>query len=165
MILAKCSYNLINMLKDELQKKYDKYIVLQERNEEVYECYLINLCKELNLGIGLAISSIGVNPKVLVSSDKQKVFIGFDSSVFCISIPSLESKLLKLDGVFFDLFFLANGKICIIHELGAIIANQNLIREKYISTDIISEWKIDTINKVILLNELDSEETLALAYD
>lgn len=165
MILAKCSYNSINMLKDELQRKYDKYILLQERNEEVYECYSIDLYKELSLGIGLAISSIGVNPKVLVSSDKQKAFIGFDSSVFCISIPSLESKLLKLDGVFFDLFFLANGKICIIHELGAVIANQNLIREKYISTDIISEWKIDTINKVILLNELDSEETLALAYD
>ena len=58
-----------------------------------------------------------------------------------------------------------NQKICIIHELGAIIIDKNLTRENSVSTDIISDWKIDKINKLITLTELDSNKIISLNYN
>ncbi|MEF1865539.1 hypothetical protein QWX25_04520, partial [Neisseria gonorrhoeae] len=60
---------------------------------------------------------------------------------------------------------LDNQKICIIHELGEIITDKNLIRENSVSTDIISDWEIDKVNKLIILKGLDSEKIISLNYD
>lgn len=73
--------------------------------------------------------------------------------------------MLNIDGIFFDIYLLENQKICIIHELGAIIIDKNLTRKNLVSTDIISDWKIDKINKLIILTELDSEKIISLNYD
>ena len=67
--------------------------------------------------------------------------------------------------IFFDIYLLENQKICIIHELGAIITDKNFTRENSVSTDIISDWKIDKINKLIILTELDSDKIISLNYD
>lgn len=99
-----------------------------------------------------------------------KIFlIRFDSVVFCISIQNLRVNMLNIDGIFFDIYLfiylLENQKICIIHELGAIITDKKLTRENSVSTDIISDWKIDKINNLIILTELDSEKIISLNYD
>ncbi|HGM2907336.1 TPA: hypothetical protein ACKN45_000259, partial [Neisseria gonorrhoeae] len=73
--------------------------------------------------------------------------------------------ILNIDGIVFDIYLLDNQKICIIHELGAIITDKNLIRENSVSTDIISDWEIDKVNKLIILKELDSEKIISLNYD
>ncbi|MCO6651311.1 hypothetical protein KIH83_05920 [Neisseria gonorrhoeae] len=97
--------------------------------------------------------------------DDKNIFIGFDSVVFCISIQNSKVNILNIDGIFFDIYLLDNQKICIIHELGAIVADKNLIRENSVSTDIISDWEIDKVNKLIILKELDSEKIISLNYD
>ena len=66
---------------------------------------------------------------------------------------------------YFLIFIYWRIKNCIIHELGAIITDKNLTRENSVSTDIISDWKIDKINKLIILTELDSDKIISLNYD
>ena len=164
MKLTKYPYNSIRELEDYLLNTYQKYIILREEGKEIYRCFILSFYKELNIGIGLAISCISVLPKVLIFGDKN-IFIGFDSVVFCISIQNLRVNMLNIDGIFFDIYLLENQKICIIHELGAIITDKKLTRENSVSTDIISDWKIDKINKLIILTELDSEKIISLNYD
>lgn len=144
--------------------KLKKYIILQERGKKIYWCFILSFHKEFNIGIGLAVSCISISPKVLILDDKN-IFIGFDSVVFCISIQKLEVNMINIDGIVFDIYLLENQKICIIHELGAIITDKNLTRENLVSTNIISDWKIDKINKLIILTELDSEKIISLNYD
>ena len=104
-------------------------------------------------------------PKKVLIFDDKNIFIGFDSVVFCISIQNLRVNMLNIDGIFFDIYLLENQKICIIHELGAIITDKKLTRENSVSTDIISDWEIDKVNKLIILTELDSEKIISLNYD
>ena len=160
MRLTKYPYNSIRELEDYLKNTYQKYIILQEEGKEIYRSFH----KEFNIDIGLAVSCISISPKVLILDDKN-IFIGFDSVVFCISIQKLEVNMINIDGIVFDIYLLENQKICIIHELGAIITDKNLTRENLVSTDIISDWKIDKINKLIILTELDSEKIISLNYD
>lgn len=162
--LKKYPSNSIIDLENYLIKTYQKYIILQERGKEIYRCFILSFHKEFNIGIGLAVSCISISPKVLILDDKN-IFIGFDSVVFCISIQKLEVNMINIDGIVFDIYLLENQKICIIHELGAIITDKNLTRENLVSTDIISDWKIDKINKLIILTELDSEKIISLNYD
>ena len=164
MRLTKYPYNSIRELEDYLINTYQKYIILQEGGKEIYRCFILSFYKEFNIGIGLAVSCISIPPKVLILDDKN-IFIGFDSVVFCISIQKLEVNMINIDGIVFDIYLLENQKICIIHELGAIITDKNLTRENLVSTDIISDWKIDKINKLIILTELDSEKIISLNYD
>ena len=112
----------------------------------------------------ISCSCISIPPKVLIFDD-ENIFIGFDSVVFCISIQNLKVNMLNIDGIVFDIYLLDNQKICIIHELGAIITDKNLTRENSVSTDIISDWEIDKVNKLIILTELDSEKIISLNYD
>lgn len=162
--LKKYPSNSIIDLENYLIKTYQKYIILQERGKEIYRCFILSFHKEFNIGIGLAVSCISISPKVLILDDKN-IFIGFDSVVFCISIQKLEVNMINIDGIVFDIYLLENQKICIIHELGAIITDKNLTRENLVSTDIILDWKIDKINKLIILTELDSEKIISLNYD
>ena len=164
MKLTKYPYNFIRELEDYLKNTYQKYIILQEEGKEIYRCFILSFHKEFNIGIGLAVSCISISPKVLILDDKN-IFIGFDSVVFCISIQKLEVNMINIDGIVFDIYLLENQKICIIHELGAIITDKNLTRENLVSTDIILDWKIDKINKLIILTELDSEKIISLNYD
>ena len=164
MRLTKYPYNSIRELEDYLINTYQKYIILQEEGKEIYRCFIISFHKEFNIGIGLAVSCISIPPKVLIFDD-ENIFIGFDSVVFCISIQNLKVNMLNIDGIFFDIYLLENQKICIIHELGAIITDKNFTRENSVSTDIISDWKIDKINKLIILTELDSDKIISLNYD
>ena len=164
MRLTKYPYNSIRELEDYLINTYQKYIILQEEGKEIYRCFILSFHKEFNIGIGLAVSCISIPPKVLIFDD-ENIFIGFDSVVFCISIQSLKVNMLNIDGIFFDIYLLKNQKICIIHELGAIITDKNLTRENLVSTDIISDWKIYKINKLTILTELDSEKIISLNYD
>ena len=164
MRLTKYPYNSIRELEDYLINTYQKYIILQEGGKEIYRCFILSFYKEFNIGIGLAVSCISIPPKVLMLDDKN-IFIGFDSVVFCISIQNLKVNILNIDGIFFDIYLLDNQKICIIHELGAIITDKNLTRENLVSTDIISDWEIDKVNKLIILTELDSEKIIFLNYN
>jgi hypothetical protein len=164
MRLTKYPYNSIRELEDYLMNTYQKYTILQDEGKEIYRCFILSFHKEFNIGIGLAVSCISIPPKVLIFDDKN-IFIGFDSVVFCISIQNLKVNILNIDGIFFDIYLLDNQKICIIHELGAIITDKNFTRENSVSTDIISDWKIDKINKLIILTELDSEKIISLNYD
>ncbi len=164
MRLTKYPYNSIRELEDYLINTYQKYIILQEGGKEIYRCFILSFHKEFNIGIGLAVSCISIPPKVLILDDKN-IFIGFDSVVFCISIQNLKVNMLNIDGIVFDIYLLDNQKICIIHELGAIITDKNLTRENSVSTDIISDWEIDKFNKLIILKELDSEKIISLNYD
>lgn len=164
MRLTKYPYNPIRELEDYLINTYQKYIILQEEGKEIYRCFILSFHKEFNIGIGLAVSCISISPKVLILDDKN-IFIGFDSVVFCISIQNLKVNMLNIDGIVFDIYLLENQKICIIHELGAIITDKNLTRENLVSTDIISDWEIDKVNKLIILTELDSEKIISLNYD
>ena len=164
MRLTKYPYNSIRELEDYLINTYQKYIILQEEGKEIYRCFILSFHKEFNIGIGLAVSCISIPPKVLIFDD-ENIFIGFDSVVFCISIQNLKVNMLNIDGIFFDIYLLNNQKICIIHELGAIITYKNLTRENSVSTDIISDWKIYKINKLTILTELDSEKIISLNYD
>ena len=164
MRLTKYPYNSIRELEDDLINTYQKYIILQEEGKEIYRCFILSFHKEFNIGIGLAVSCISIPPKVLIFDD-ENIFIGFDSVVFCISIQNLKVNMLNIDGIFFDIYLLENQKICIIHELGAIITDKNFTRENSVSTDIISDWKIDKINKLIILTELDSDKIISLNYD
>ena len=164
MRLTKYPYNSIRELEDYLINTYQKYIILQEGGKEIYRCFILSFYKEFNIGIGLAVSCISISPKVLILDDKN-IFIGFGSVVFCISIQNLKVNMLNIDGIVFDIYLLENQKICIIHELGAIITDKNLTRENSVSTDIISDWKIDKINKLIILTELDSEKIIFLNYN
>ena len=164
MRLTKYPYNSIRELEDYLINTYQKYIILQEEGKEIYRCFILSFHKEFNIGIGLAVSCISIPPKVLIFDDKN-IFIGFDSVVFCISIQNLKVDMLNIDGIFFDIYLLENQKICIIYELGAIIIDKNLTRENSVSTDIISDWKIDKINKLITLTELDSNKIISLNYN
>ena len=164
MRLTKYPYNSIRELEDYLINTYQKYIILQEGGKEIYRCFILSFYKEFNIGIGLAVSCISIPPKVLILDDKN-IFIGFDSVVFCISIQNLKVNMLNIDGIVFDIYLLDNQKICIIHELGAIITDKNLTRENSVSTDIISDWEIDKFNKLIILKELDSEKIISLNYD
>ena len=164
MRLTKYPYNSIRELEDYLINTYQKYIILQEEGKEIYRCFILSFHKEFNIGIGLAVSCISIPPKVLIFDD-ENIFIGFDSVVFCISIQNLKVNMLNIDGIFFDIYLLENEKICIIHELGAIITDKNFTRENSVSTDIISDWKIDKINKLIILTELDSDKIISLNYD
>ena len=164
MRLTKYPYNSIRELEDYLINTYQKYIILQEEGKEIYRCFILSFHKEFNIGIGLAVSCISIPPKVLILDDKN-IFIGFDSVVFYISIQNSKVNMLNIDGIFFDIYLLENQKICIIHELGAIITDKNFTRENSVSTDIISDWKIDKINKLIILTELDSDKIISLNYD
>ena len=164
MRLTKYPYNSIRELEDYLINTYQKYIILQEEGKEIYRCFILSFHKKFNICIGLAVSCISISPKVLILDDKN-IFIGFDSVVFCISIQKLEVNMINIDGIVFDIYLLENQKICIIHELGAIITDKNLTRENLVSTNIISDWKIDKINKLIILTELDSEKIISLNYD
>jgi hypothetical protein len=164
MRLTKYPYNSIRELEDYLINTYQKYIILQEEGKEIYRCFILSFHKEFNIGIGLAVSCISISPKLLIFDDKN-IFIGFDSVVFYISIQNLKVNMLNIDGIFFDIYLLENQKICIIHELGAIITDKNFTRENSVSTDIISDWKIDKINKLIILTELDSEKIIFLNYN
>ncbi|SFG67474.1 Uncharacterised protein [Neisseria elongata] len=164
MRLTKYPYNSIRELEDYLINTYQKYIILQEEGKEIYRCFILSFHKEFNIGIGLAVSCISIPPKVLIFDD-ENIFIGFDSVVFCISIQNLKVNMLNIDGIFFDIYLLENQKICIIHALGAIITDKNFTRENSVSTDIISDWKIDKINKLIILTELDSDKIISLNYD
>lgn len=164
MRLTKYPYNSIRELEDYLINTYQKYIILQEGGKEIYRCFILSFYKEFNIGIGLAVSCISIPPKVLMLDDKN-IFIGFDSVVFCISIQNSKVNILNIDGIVFDIYLLDNQKICIIHELGAIITDKNLIRENSVSTDIISDWEIDKVNKLIILKGLDSEKIIYLNYD
>ena len=164
MRLTKYPYNSIRELEDYLINTYQKYIILQEEGKEIYRCFILSFHKEFNIGIGLAVSCISIPPKVLIFDD-ENIFIGFDSVVFCISIQNLKVNMLNIDGIFFDIYLLENQKICIIHEWGAIITDKNFTRENSVSTDIISDWKIDKINKLIILTELDSDKIISLNYD
>ena len=164
MRLTKYPYNSIRELEDYLINTYQKYIILQEEGKEIYRCFILSFHKEFNIGIGLAVSCISISPKVLIFDDKN-IFIGFDSVVFCISIQNLKVNILNIDGIFFDIYLLENQKICIIHELGAIITDKNFTRENSVSTDIISDWEIDKVNKLIILTELDSEKIIFLNYN
>ena len=164
MRLTKYPYNSIRELEDYLINTYQKYIILQEGGKEIYRCFILSFYKEFNIGIGLAVSCISIPPKVLILDDKN-IFIGFDSAVFCISIQTSKVNMLNIDGIVFDIYLLENQKICIIHELGAIITDKNLTRENSVSTDIISDWEIDKANKLIILKELDSEKIISLNYD
>lgn len=49
--------------------------------------------------------------------------------------------------------------------MGAIITDKKLTRENSVSTDIILDWEIDKVNKLIILTELDSEKIISLNYD
>ena len=164
MRLTKYPYNSIRELEDYLINTYQKYIILQEEGKEIYRCFILSFHKEFNIGIGLAVSCISIPPKVLIFDD-ENIFIGFDSVVFCISIQNLKVNMLNIDGIFFDIYLLENQKICIIHALGAIITDKNFTRENSVSTDIISDLKIDKINKLIILTELDSDKIISLNYD
>ncbi|WP_118793020.1 hypothetical protein [Neisseria bergeri] len=164
MRLTKYPYNSIRELEDYLINTHQKYIILQEGGKEIYRCFILSFYKEFNIGIGLAVSCISIPPKVLILDDKN-IFIGFDSVIFCISIQNLKVNMLNIDGIVFDIYLLDNQKICIIHELGAIITDKNLTRENSVSTDIISDWEIDKFNKLIILKELDSEKIISLNYD
>nr|WP_314169434.1 hypothetical protein [uncultured Neisseria sp.] len=164
MRLTKYPYNSIRELEDYLINTYQKYIILQEGGKEIYRCFILSFYKEFNIGIGLAVSCISISPKVLILDDKN-IFIGFGSVVFCISIQNLKVNMLNIDGIVFDIYLLENQKICIIHELGAIITDKNLTRENSVSTDIISDWEIDKVNKLIILTGLDSEKIISLNYD
>ena len=164
MRLTKYPYNSIRELEDYLINTYQKYIILQEGGKEIYRCFILSFYKEFNIGIGLAVSCISIPPKVLILDDKN-IFIGFDSVVFYISIQNSKVNMLNIDGIVFDIYLLDNQKICIIHELGAIITDKNLTRENLVSTDIISDWEIDKVNKLIILTELDSEKIISLNYD
>lgn len=164
MRLTKYPYNSIRELEDYLINTYQKYIILQEGGKEIYRCFILSFYKEFNIGIGLAVSCISIPPKVLILDDKN-IFIGFDSVVFYISIQNSKVNMLNIDGIVFDIYLLDNQKICIIHELGAIITDKNLTRENSVSTDIISDWEIDKVNKLIILKELDSEKIISLNYD
>ena len=164
MRLTKYPYNSIRELEDYLINTYQKYIILQEGGKEIYRCFILSFYKEFNIGIGLAVSCISISPKVLILDDKN-IFSGFGSVVFCISIQNLKVNMLNIDGIVFDIYLLENQKICIIHELGAIITDKNLTRENSVSTDIISDWEIDKVNKLIILTGLDSEKIISLNYD
>ena len=164
MRLTKYPYNSIRELEDYLLNTYQKYIILQEEGKEIYRCFILSFHKEFNIGIGLAVSCISIPPKVLIFDD-ENIFIGFNSVVFCISIQNLKVNMLNIDGIFFDIYLLENQKICIIHELGTIITDKNFTRENSVSTDIISDWKIDKVNKLIILTELDSEKIIFLNYN
>ena len=164
MRLTKYPYNSIRELEDYLLNTYQEYIILQEGGKEIYRCFILSFHKEFNIGIGLAVSCISISPKVLIPDDKN-IFIGFDSVVFCISIQNLKVNMLNIDGIVFDIYLLDNQKICIIHELGAIITDKNFTRENSVSTDIISDWEIDKVNKLIILTELDSEKIIFLNYN
>ena len=91
MRLTKYPYNSIRELEDYLIKTYQKHIIPQEREKEIYRCFILSFHKEFNIDIELAVSCLRAPKKVLIFDDKN-IFIRFDSVVFCISIQNIPTQ-------------------------------------------------------------------------
>ncbi|UAW64703.1 hypothetical protein KMZ15_03270 [Mycoavidus sp. HKI] len=153
------SYDSVREMKYWFQDKYKKWLILGSNHEAIYECRSLESdSNELDFGLGIAVASRGVTPKALLVESYQTVYVGFDSYIAAVSIiqPSstIENRLFRLNGVFFDLLLLKNGNLCIIHEIGAQVVTRELTEVWDVSTGIVTDWVINDEQGILSLTEM-----------
>ncbi|UAW63750.1 hypothetical protein KMZ15_06680 [Mycoavidus sp. HKI] len=162
------SFDNVSDLEYILKGKYEKWLILGSNHPVINECYLLESdSNELNFGLGIAVTGTGIMPKILLVENYQTVYIGFDSYIAAVSTirPSstIESRLSELDWIFFDMFLLKNGNICVIHEIGAQVFMRDLTKVWSFSKDIVSNWVISEEQGRLSLTQMDTEEIINLS--
>jgi hypothetical protein len=152
----------------EFREKYAHCYFLGSDHEGVTERYSIESdSDEFNFGLGVGIAITSVKPKALIAREHQVLFIGFDSFISAVSSSNLllatERKLIRLDGVFIDMFLLENENVCVIHELGALVVTPDLAKVWSVSTDVISDWSVGDERETLRLTEADSGSVMYLS--
>lgn len=151
-----------------LQDKYKKWLILGSNHQSINEYYLLESdSNELDFGLGVAVAGTGIKPKVLFVDGYQTVYVGFDSYIAAVSTiqPSstIENRLFRLDGVFFDLLLLKNGNLCIIHEIGAQVVTKELTEIWTVGTDIVSDWVINDKQGILSLTEMETGKVINIS--
>ncbi len=162
------SFDNVSDLEYVLKGKYEKWLILGSKHPVINECYLLKSdSNELDFGLGIAVTGTGIMPKILLVENYQTVYIGFDSYIAAVSTirPSstIASRLSELDGVFFDMFLLKNGNICVIHEIGAQVFTRDLTGIWSVGTDIISDWVINDEQGILSLTEMDTGKVINIS--
>ncbi|BBO59020.1 hypothetical protein [Mycoavidus sp. B2-EB] len=162
------SFDHISSLEYVLKNKHEKWLILDTGQQVINECYeLESDSNELDFGLGIAFAGTGIKPKILFVGSYQTVYVGFDSYLAAVPItqPSsiIESQLLQLNGVFFDLFLLKNGNLCIIHEIGVQVVTRELTGIWSFSIDIVSDWALNEEQGILSLTLMDTEEVINLS--
>lgn len=168
MITFTDSYDSVREMKYWFQDKYEKWLILGSNHEAISECYALESdSNELDFGLGIAVSGTGITPQILLIENYQTVYIGFDSYIAAVPTiqPSttIESRLFKLNCVFFELSLLENGNICIIHEIGAQVVTRDLTEVWSFSKDIVSDWVINEEQGILSLTIMSTEEVINLS--
>lgn len=159
------SYDSVREMKYWFQDKYEKWLILGSNHEAVSECYSLESdSNELAFGLGIAVTGTGITPKILLIENYQTVYIGFDYYIAAVSTiqssSTIESRLFRLDGVFFDLLLLENGNLCIIHEIGAQVVTRDIWS---VGTDIVSDWVINDEQGILSLTEMFTEKIISIS--
>ncbi len=161
-------YDSVREMKYWFQDKHEKWLILGSNHQSISECYALESdSNELNFGLGVAISGTGITPKILLIENYQTVYIGFDSYIAAVptiqSSSSIESRLSKLNYVFFDMFLLKNGNICVISELGAQVFTRDLTEIWSVFTDIVSDWVVNDEKGILSLTEMDTAKVINIS--
>ncbi len=159
MIFIAESFDNVSDLEQVLQDKYKKWLILGSDHESIYECFLLESdSDELDFGLGVAVTIRGVTSEALLVESYHTVYVGFDSYIAAVSIiqPSstIENRLFRLNGVFFELLLLKNGNLCIVHEIGAQVVTRDLTEIRDVPTDIVSDWAINDEQGILSLTEM-----------
>ncbi|UUM22107.1 hypothetical protein [Mycoavidus sp. SF9855] len=162
------TYDSVREMKYWFQDKYEKWLILGSNHEAVNECYSLESdSNELAFGLGIAVTGTGITPKILLIENYQTVYIGFDSYIAAVSTiqssSTIENRLFRLDGVFFDLLLLENGNLCIIHEIGAQVVTRDLTGIWSVGTDIVSDWVINDEQGILSLTEMDTGKVINIS--
>ena len=165
------SFDSLTGLKQVLGEKYAHWLVLGAGadHEDPFECRLIECDRgEFDFGLGVALTVRGVRPKALMA-DAGVVLVAFDTFIsaldFRCSATNIRQRELRLDGTFVDMLLLENGHVCVVHEIGAMVVTQQLDSVWAVSTDIVSNWSIDTERGILTLNELYSDEITTVSLE
>ncbi|MCX8565291.1 MAG: hypothetical protein ON057_000018 [Glomeribacter sp. 1016415] len=159
MISITKSFDNVSDLEYVLKDKYEKWLILGSKHDAINECYeLESDSNEIDFGLGVAIAIMGVKPKWLFVESHQTLYVGFDSYLAAVSTnrptSTIESRLSRLDSVFFEMALLKNGNLCVIHEIGALLVKKDLTEIWNVPTDIVSDWVINDEQGILSLTEM-----------
>ncbi|MCX8565470.1 MAG: hypothetical protein ON057_000197 [Glomeribacter sp. 1016415] len=159
------TFSSVREIKQSFQDRYERWLILGSNHEAINECYSIESdSNELDFGLGVAIAGTGIMPKIFFSEIYQTLYVGFDSYIAAVPIiqpfSTIESRLSELNWVFFDLFPLKNGNICVIDEIGAQVFTRDLTKVWSFIKDIVSDWVLNEEQGMLSLTLMDTEEVI-----
>ncbi|UUM20911.1 hypothetical protein [Mycoavidus sp. SF9855] len=162
------SFGRVRDLEQALQDKYEKWLILGSKHQAINECYAIESdSNEFDFGLGVAIARMIVKPKLLLVERHQTLYVAFDSYLAAVSTiqpsPTIESRLLWLNGDFFDMALLKNGNLCIVHEIGAQVVTRDLTEIWDVPTDIVTDWTINDEQGILSLTEMDTGKVINIS--